>query len=99
MQTTENNSTPHTPGPWRIWRDMDPKMPVEICDQSANDFICQIHGHNTNATENAQLIATAPDLLAALQDTVTTLENYRLGDCDSYRDALAAIAKATGKEN
>ncbi len=54
---------------------------------------------------NARLIATAPDLLAALQKVQQELANYRDGkplECGSFEELKylvvdAAIAKATGE--
>ena len=60
---------------------------------------------------NARLIASAPDLLAALRDAISCLEHASSEYCegsgydeswkacrdDAVRDARAAIVKATGR--
>lgn len=94
----------HTPGPWVI--DMESSDAGDICPK--NDFdlsICEVQradysqktgryfdGQTTEA--NRQLIAAAPDLLAALEEIVDYQE---LDAGEMKRIARAAIAKATGQ--
>jgi hypothetical protein len=68
----------HTPGPWRIWKDMDPKEPRQITGPS-QDFICVIDEANTNDDANARLIAAAPELLEAAAELVNAFDSE---DCD-----------------
>lgn len=93
----------HTPGPWKFHEQGD-----------ANDYCLLTHENNwvisfrqngemRNAEQraNAQLIAAAPDLLAALQSMEMALTGYTHQN-DITANALAqcrtAIAKATGAE-
>lgn len=114
MQKQQNNTTgeavrpdntQHTPGPWRIWRHMDPAEPRKIIGLS-DDGICTLDEYNTNDAANARLIAAAPELLQALQ----ACEDYlvaRFGDDNwdgsterpfaLHNQIVTAIAKATGK--
>lgn len=90
----------HTPGPWHVGGKFD--SIVYDADGCAIANATTYHGKHADraASENARLIAAAPDLLAALRDMVA---NY----VDTYGDegddapatvkaALAAIAKAEG---
>jgi len=124
----------HTPGPWEISqfdgsilgqingssREIIAKMPAWF-----NGAIAGKHATQDHLLANARLIASAPELLEALQDTKRSLESiYQLyvtakrelnqyhgftedvtafehciSTVESARNARAAIAKATGKEN
>lgn len=72
----------HTPGKWRVWRDMDQKEPVQIVDASV-DGICVIDGLNTNATANALLISAAPEMLSVLRECLTLLEDPDAGEVEA----------------
>lgn len=51
------------------------------------------------ATKNAQLIASAPDLLEALRATVQALKSMGVSEDDSaLRKARAALSRATGSQ-
>lgn len=92
--------TQHTPGPWRVWRDQDPKEPFQICGMES-DFICEISGINTNREANARLIAAAPELFHMLD----TLVNLHDGLADAgegitdqdWAEARNVIAKSKGQ--
>jgi hypothetical protein len=100
------SSAKHTPGPWRVWRDQDPKEPVQICGMES-DFVCEISGINTNREANASLIAAAPELLEALDgflelcgQGVFQVDNCDQGDVIRWTEkARAAIAKAKGGQS
>ena len=85
-------NTKHTPGPWQFGIGTD--FSSVVC----GDVVI---GH-TFASEDARLIAAAPDLLAALAELVAELDNREAPQGSIYRDtggmmlARAAIAKATG---
>lgn len=96
----------HTPGPW-TWNGKD--MPyADITDANG----CVVAGVNecdcaTDADArreeraNARLIASAPDLLAALRTTDAAMRAHPGGDCRSAEDieaARRAIARAEGRE-
>lgn len=64
MTTSNDERGGWTPGPWRVWRDQDPKERFQIIGMES-DFICEIDELNTQRVANARLIAAAPDLLEA----------------------------------
>lgn len=101
----------HTPGPWRAgtWGALQEHAVVVIdqWDEQVADTsdllkdwaICEA---------NARLIATAPDLLAACNALTARLHalvtsgdcgNWSIEDEDSYMAAIAAIAKAEGRQS
>jgi len=97
----------HAPGPWRTWKHMDPNQPRMIVDQNS-DPICEIAEHNTNANGNADLLQAAPELLAALEESLKEMEAFRRywtspnmglkrGVCRAEELASTAIAKAKGQ--
>ena len=88
------DTTKHTPGPWKL----DTKWALIM--HGATE-ICAIH---TGNFANARLIASAPDLLEALQEYLN-IDNDLIGGMprterheDADSQARAAIAKATGEE-
>lgn len=80
----------------RYIRDAQGEHIAHVCDLDdgvANDYLYE-------AIANAQLMAAAPDLLAALRDL---LDEADLGEVDEYtapkiEAARAAIARATGDQ-
>jgi hypothetical protein len=109
----------HTPGPWVLEKavgtdDMDcgwSVLPVmvdykyrgELCHLSDAEHIEGITKDERDA--NARLIASAPDLLEALQEMVREFgydvvhPNGLVHDeHEAIRSAMAAIAKATGEQ-
>jgi hypothetical protein len=97
-------STQHTPGPWTISRDTGSKGERYIWmdgDYFGGHAIATVHDKVPESAEaNARLLAAAPDLLAALQAILETLDNmttsqFQHGADKPARDlARAAIAKA-----
>lgn len=88
----------HTPGPWTIEKT---SHDTEIV--AGKYHICNV-GESVRCSENeakanARLIASAPDLLAALQAFAAAGNNFT-GWHPAYEDAIiqarAAIARATG---
>ncbi len=92
--------TAHTPGPWRSDSPYvsapsgEHRTIVADCDQAFSDDECEA---------NTRLIAAAPELLAALDETVTRFERclVHAGSDPEFaheatRDARAAIATARG---
>ena len=98
----------HTPGPWKLIGQTDsgvswvcPADSEELCDGFATVW--------SNGKANARLIASAPDLLEALQravacgivPTTSVLDGGAASYSEQVRtaDAIrAAIAKATGEQ-
>ncbi len=96
-----------TPGPWRVSDkagDAVISMPASVRPSAFNsDYHMKYYGGfliaESISPENRALIASAPELLAALKNlhnTVRTLDCDRSG-WNEMDDAEAAIAKAEGK--
>ena len=96
----------HTPGPWVI-KDSPKYTLVEIigglADRIAKVDLCINENPNgkwipdsSQTMANARLIASAPDLLKALQDILAPLGEDDYVDCWQYQNARNAIAKAKG---
>lgn len=96
----------HTPGPWwvddfgngdvRVGADPVKGMPPPFVD--GRTFICKMYQKDErgiDAKANAQLIASAPELLEALQCIMEDIDS-EFGTNYDYKKARAAIAKATG---
>ncbi|WP_434695202.1 hypothetical protein J3P89_18305 [Pseudomonas sp. Z1-14] len=95
--------TKHTPGPWYVQDDHGRRY---IETEGNDDTIAEIHRRRSKgsvyscaeAGANASLIATAPDLLEALQGLLTAYEdpdNTGSTYDEVVQTARAAIAKAT----
>jgi hypothetical protein len=93
----------HTPGPWVY----SPGHLPRVTPRGGKVTICGVHrigarigtGHPAETEANGQLIAAAPDLLAASARALAVIEDMEKlgGGKSSVGDALrAAIAKATG---
>jgi hypothetical protein len=78
-------NTLHTPGPWKH----DPNWGIIKHGKSE---ICALHSGNL---ANARLIASAPDLLVALESLLKSSEVF--GRFDAQLDAREAIRKAKGE--
>ena len=77
----------HTPGPWALLRGRDGTSIVGVDVQVA-------YCYGMQEKENAILISAAPDLLEACK----ALVEKDLHDIKHFGMALAAIAKAEGRE-
>ena len=95
----------HTPAPWKL-QDYDHAFVVwsdegVICDVFHNREDDEADGifSEEEANANAQLIAAAPELLAALRRAENALtffiEDKGESDLDALEETRAAIAKAT----
>jgi hypothetical protein len=106
-------STQYTTGPWQLseytWKDgSGTYRRVEQVEEFGDVVASVCIGHSANHTldvcadANARLIASAPDLLEALQDLFDAdMEHVLMGDgkddqIEAIAKARAAIAKATG---
>jgi hypothetical protein len=100
------NEPKHTPGPWRylmklvtydIWSDSYGK--VAYCYTTDCD---KYSPSDSTARANARLIAAAPEMLEALKYLTAEVDhcvnNGWLRKQPQYKAALAAIAKAQGRE-
>lgn len=102
-------SAKHTPGPWRV----DPNYNRDVQDANGCEVgaaLCvtdigekwTISGRITASREegaaNARLIASAPELLAALREMVADVDGGGSVSPYSVDAARAAIAKAEGRD-
>jgi len=105
-------SNKHTPGPWFVERlestEGDFSVSTNPDPAALKCYTAVTVGGLSDGSEeaNANLIAAAPDLLAALRalfDDYKRLAdsgdagNWRLEDLDEGKQALAALAKAEGR--
>ena len=105
-------NTQHTPGPWNVGDDSPNDYEGPIIDTRDRAVAVITIDHETESTPedraNARLIASAPELLAALQQCadfiLKVMDDPNLSDeeslsllTDARNDARAAIIKATGK--
>lgn len=89
-------NTKHTPGPWKVYQERF----VEGADKSP--VVNMGHPDNEQAKANAALIASAPDLLSALEDVELRATQARLastigkkaGQADFLRGELDRIGQA-----
>lgn len=89
----------HTPGPWKIVDGTEVRGPsaVIICDTAA------YYRRDDRTKDDARLIASAPDLVAALQalaivaESVAHLRGLEREILPATDAARAAIAKALGE--
>ena len=110
------NNAKHTPGPWVILKGYDGTVevsasrPYRINNISAGTpLICDVYQHpefdGFSSQANANLIASAPDLLESLKEMTALLDKVAAISGFPFREpingspcakARAAIAKATG---
>jgi hypothetical protein len=92
------SETRFTPGPW-VWHSEDEDSAwLTSGDVTVLDYKgCGSHHYEAENPADLSLIASAPDLYAALADLVDVID--RLGAIRSSRmdDARAALAKARGE--
>jgi hypothetical protein len=95
--------SPHTPGPWRIWKRSDGDF---ITNERGDEGVCRLMQRPRKPHEelpelvaaNARLIVAAPELLMTLR--LIRLAPLQHGDeamTEILRMADAAIAKAEGR--
>ena len=100
----------HTPGPWKIQEDTFGCKTIVSAETDPDTdlyeevFCCQEIGFTPGRADesedaaNARLIAAAPQLLEALERTLSWLTSYRGGGAmGAYYQARAAIAAAKGE--
>ena len=101
------NTAKHTPGPWVILKEYNDAVevsasrPYRIDNISANTpLICYVYQHpkfnGFSPQANANLIASAPELLEALELISRYIEPTAVDAASMQKVARAAIAKATG---
>ena len=98
----------HTPGPWSTFQDASLRHAVA----TATVRICDMWGKDpafftAEDAANARLIASAPDLLAALKALLESIESVDFSVLDDaglhydripWSQAETAIARATGED-
>ena len=97
-----SDETKHTPGPWCAWRPIGEEWAVT---ENKHDGVMPMRIANEIDREaDARLIATAPELLAALKDceealhlATTPLPEDREEVFSAQRKARAAIKRAEGR--
>lgn len=92
----------HTPGPWTVRPVINSSaLAIEAKDgflESVSAVWCENRGREVGSA-NARLIAAAPDLLAASQKALWSLEQWANSKNGPLANELrAAIAKAEGRE-
>ena len=91
----------HTPGPWRC-EPIDQSGYVDIYPPAYLSFGSRVPVARRVHSQDAAIIAAAPELLAALREATRCLawhaEHHPAGmDCAAVEKARAALAKATGE--
>lgn len=77
------NSAVHTPGPWEVRKSLADQTYTHIAAKGNSSVAC------TKSEADARLIATAPDLLAALEGLLAITNSY----APEAKAAQIAIAK------
>lgn len=92
----------HTPGPWQAWEPLRNSRHRPITQAPNGQTIAYVqYSQSMPVDANARLIASAPELLAALKEARRCLA-YHVGkdqfsaDIAAVEQAEAAIAKAEG---
>ena len=99
----------HTPGPWAVGHEMNSERPgsvpvVAMVRDSLGGkmHVAFVNGMAGEQEANARLIASAPDMLAALRGMLdglrvpTSVDDQNAEREEACAAARAAIAKATG---
>ena len=92
--------TQHTPGPWAITDGPCGDARIVADGETVAVIYCGIlfdtgHSIDPEGEANARLIASAPYLLVALERIAEHESRYQ--ETASYREAVAAIARARGE--
>lgn len=94
---TKTTHTPHTPGPWTVYRGAQGQISIDQDGEKGKADIAIIpkgaNGLGEANDSNARLIAAAPEMLEALR----LIARNDIGAWDPREIARAAIAKAEGK--
>lgn len=93
--------TEHTPGPWKYEWGVKVggfTQSFDIYTEDEKELIGYVE-HSDNIEANARLVATAPELLEALQELTTGHKKEGSTEwANAYTKAARAIAKATGEK-
>jgi len=94
-----NMKATHTPAPWQY-----DETTYSVWANEGDKKIVRFIPLHEEERANARLIASAPELLAALQIALSDIEDFYQGSptkdefCGTEKLIRAAIAKATGEE-
>jgi len=92
----------HDPGPWKMAEFCDGKIEVHVAKLmpggGRGEGICEVHGWGLRQTENAKLIASAPELKEQLAAAEREIDRLRLliDDITAAKN-LAAANEALSK--
>lgn len=92
-----------TPGPWKVEKELTSRTGEWLIAKDAGDrgrgiAIAETVPATGKELANARLIAAAPELLKALTKCVEVMSNGGTWTLEDHHTALAAITKATGKQ-
>ena len=96
------NNTPHTPGPWELKYEKTGRT-IDAVIKMGKAAIYFTRGIGQTFEEqqaNARLIASAPDLLSALEEMISVFQDHEQYDEESAEvilSARAALRKAKGE--
>jgi hypothetical protein len=89
----------HTPGPWHL-TDEGSQIVIQTFCTHPTGTLAKLHRTDELAHADARLMASAPELLEALQMLMPQEPREADGyDAAMWANARQAIAKATGKED
>jgi hypothetical protein len=88
--------TQHTPGPWKINEEHPYRIIGREEGKPYNIVIAETCGYKFMREQNARLIATAPELLRALEQLLDLQQRYTNVSLKEFDQARTAIAKAKG---
>jgi hypothetical protein len=93
IETLKEDTMKHTPGPWRVVK--RPEIgDGQIASVGAYTKIVSADGvSNAEDTANAQLIAAAPEMLAALKTAECEIVTLRARLSEPYRSNMASVQR------
>lgn len=88
----------HTPGPWEtsVFQSCGEVDAWDVCAAGGGDMLADLKG-NPNGEADANLMAAAPDLLAALELARARLYRHAMENKEAIDAADAALTKARGE--
>lgn len=98
MKTHKIQTGSHTPGPWYAYVQQDMDKPTFSIDCDAGIIKCPLRMGRAEILSNAALIASAPELLAALKRIERT-DMSTVGPDWLGNFCRALIGKAEGEQN
>ena len=94
----KNENAKHTPGPWMVKGNNTAVWSGgKFITRTEYDAYSNCVNSKNEAEANAHLIATAPELLAALELALTTLSSVACNESDEIDNVKTEIANAINK--